>query len=308
LLRSHTEGALTSAYAVGLDDPYLGLVLLESTKILPADSDLLASLRVVMQSEAQRWARDRAQQQRQRFNQLLLNCLAAADLGNALAVVSRHVAERFNVDAVRIATIDEGGFLQSRALHSEVTEVMVPAKGTQVLSLMPNHETVIATGKPLFLQRDTAATTAPESEWHQMFSDKALAALLMPIVRHGRTWGVMTLLSCDQVKARHLQHLAMENELAPVAGLLALMLTRPTVSAGDTSTYPEVMFVPRRRTVGTGELRARLRSSLAGIVASTEALRRTDSADKEKVQRYLSVIDRSADKIKQFVDSSSLAE
>jgi len=131
--------------------------------------------------------------------------LAADPFGDA----AKLLYEYSNCDSVRISMIDnDHSFLTSRALLSRNSqETVVPEKGHMILSLMPNHRSVIETGQSLscgFVNR------LKEAELSQCFAKDVKSVLLIPIKCNGRVVGVISLAGFKPEAAARFDELTMQ--------------------------------------------------------------------------------------------------
>lgn len=240
---------------------------------------------------------------REKSVQSMLNkCLEATDPEAICKAVADYLCSELNIDAVRISTVSEDDFMQTRALATSTNiSAVVPGVGTQILSLMPNHAHVLETGKMLLIDQRKPSSAAPLPELHQMLDEQLTTAVIMPIRWEGATRGVITAMlrdSSDKLSPLTPDvRMRLENAAA-VVGLgmadLSPALQKVTVQADST-------VVIERVAVADGDLRSRVRSSLSGIMASVEMLKNNPTIEPEQRNRYLAIIDHSADKLSKYL-------
>ncbi|MCH7690450.1 MAG: GAF domain-containing protein [candidate division Zixibacteria bacterium] len=143
-------------------------------------------------------------------------CRFALDMTDKKRVVAdpfrdaaRLLYEYSNCDFVRISMLDSGdSFLTSRVLSgSNSQETVVPEKGHMILSLMPNHRSVIETGESLNCGFDNRLN---EAELSQCFANESQSALLIPIKSNGRVVGVISLAGFQSEATARFDELTMQ--------------------------------------------------------------------------------------------------
>ncbi len=213
---------------------------------------------------------------------------------SAIEMAARMISDELDAGLVRISRLDEtGSFLESLALVSEtpMTE-MVPANGQMIISLMPLHEQVLKTGNQLMIDRKVEASRMPEIEARQAFTDTARTALLVPILAGSKAVGVISIADFDRRLVPALER-GSRLFIQTVARLLSLAVGRPEVAAG-----PPAEYRPGEVPASGREIRTQVKSSLTGILGSVEMLRSNPASPAdENLERYLSIIDRSARRI-----------
>ncbi|MCH8026836.1 MAG: GAF domain-containing protein [candidate division Zixibacteria bacterium] len=146
---------------------------------------------------------------------------------------ARLLYEHTNCDSVRISMIENDDlFLTSRVLLSRNSqETVVPEKGHMILSLMPNHRSVIETGESLNCGFDNSLS---EAELSQCFAKDAKSALLIPIKSGGRVVGVISLAGFQSEAAAMFDDLTMQF-CEMVSALLARHMEQSILDSSDLS-------------------------------------------------------------------------
>ncbi|HUV30254.1 MAG TPA: GAF domain-containing protein [Acidobacteriota bacterium] len=236
-----------------------------------------------------------------RLNGLTTHVTASAGVKPACDYAARLLADELDLDFVRISLLDgEAAFLESRALVVRgFTTGMVPENGTMVLSLMPQHERVIQRGEVVLIQSGREPAALSEIEASQVFAPVLGPVCLMPITGAGRVVGVLSLAAAGAAarsgfEAEEMQFVASVAELLALAARLSVRT--PDLRPGVMPAGPE----PVGEQMETA-LKSRVRSPLTGILGSVEMLRSRPQADQEQVNRYLSIIDRSARRISAYL-------
>ena len=200
---------------------------------------------------------------------------AADPFGDAAKLLYEYT----NCDTVRISLIDQDdSFLTSKVLlNCNSQETVVPEKGHMILSLMPNHRSVIETGESLNLSDCDSSNRLNEAELSQCFAPNAKSALLIPIMTNSQAAGIIGLASFQSEAAARFDELTMQfGEI--IASLLARHMEQSISVSSD------LIFGKRENVTNTGGLRQ-------GRVLSGETFKT------EETDRLLLSIDKPAGKM-----------
>lgn len=159
------------------------------------------------------------------LRQLITGLSAVSGSQVELQSIASFLLRNNNIGAARISMLDGPEFLQSKALacrnfRSEV----LPAGGTQVLSLMPGHQRTIKTGKPVLIGQKGAVDFCSLAEATQMLDSSVLSALICPIQIEGEIAGTLTLMSEDATGAPF-RSPEMVDYMTAVSSLIGMSLT-----------------------------------------------------------------------------------
>lgn len=130
-----------------------------------------------------------------------------------------------NICAARISLLDGPEFLQSKALACRnIRSEVLPAGGTQVLSLMPGHQRTLNSGKPVLIGQKETVDFCSLAEATQMLDSSVLSALVCPILIEGEIAGTLTLMSEDKAGAIF-RSVEMVEHMTVVSLLIGMSLT-----------------------------------------------------------------------------------
>lgn len=165
----------------------------------------------------------------------LLNSVGSEDSRQSILIaLASLVSEEYGADLLRISQIDETGtFLESKALVSSVPlQCTVPAHGRIILFLTPLHENVLKTGMSMVVPHGGDKTAYSEIETTQTLSEGVKHAAIIPILRDGKSIGVMTLGAVDHelTGARDSGGLAFAETLAAIAGMYLMSEAHASIS------------------------------------------------------------------------------
>ncbi|MCK4606327.1 MAG: GAF domain-containing protein [candidate division Zixibacteria bacterium] len=194
---------------------------------------------------------------------------------------------------VRVSTFDyDGAFLSSRALTVQhPVQPTTPRDGHMVLSLMPYHRLVHDTGRMMLINQENTDKKISEAEAHQAFTSDVKSALLVPVKVGDRVPALIGLADTrvwDRYQYRDAD-LSLVTSIASVLGVAIGFNLSRKAGAADYRTESAAS--------GDARLRSRVRSSLSGIMGSLEVIRSQQQPTGETLTRYLSIIDRSAQRI-----------
>ncbi|UCE23986.1 MAG: GAF domain-containing protein [Candidatus Zixiibacteriota bacterium] len=238
------------------------------------------------------------------LNNFLSHVTAARTYDDVFERAAAIIATELKPSVVRLSTVDNRGpFLQSRALEiARSSQSVIPARGSMILSLMQYHQLVIDTGRPMMINQQSTDRKMTEAEKRQAFGVELNSALLVPIRVGEMTLGVISLAetrawSRYQFRPSDIQFVTAVAAVIATAVQLDRIRQLPAVT-GDEDTDSAT----RSRKVE--QTRGRIRSSLSGIMGSVELLRSGPQPSQENLNRCLSIIDKSARRISEYVTAN----
>ncbi len=208
---------------------------------------------------------------------------------------ARLIFDELSPDMVRIATSeDDGAFLKSQALLSHRPYAgIVPGRGDMVVSLMPLHRSALMQGRTITVGSGGDEAEMTEAESVQVFATGIKSGLIVPLRAGKRTVGVISL-ACMRDSCRFTKDSTSRVFVSLVADALIAALVLAASHHAFGLTPESVDWFDSKETAR----RVQLRSSLSGILGSVEMLRsRAEVVADEQVKRYLSVLDRSIQKM-----------
>ncbi|UCD63353.1 MAG: GAF domain-containing protein [Candidatus Zixiibacteriota bacterium] len=261
---------------------------------------VLSALAALCNEEKHRLEQDSSERRTFAVNNLMSEVARMESIQQVFERATELIAEHLKTTVVRISTVDSRGtFLTSRALQSArpLTGV-APARGAMILSLMPYHQLVIETGRPMMINQESTDKRMTQPEAQQVFGLDVKSALLVPVKIDAATVATVSLADARSWERFQFRQGDIQFVTA-VAGVLSLVIPlsgrRKTGSTSDRETRrPEA-------TEGVDPVaRNRVKSSLSGIIGSVELLKSKENPTGENLQRCLSIIDRSARRIGEY--------
>lgn len=239
---------------------------------------------------------------------LLRNVAANRSVHEVIEQTGQTISRIINASIIRISMLDVDSFsLRSRYLScSHATHVSTPSDGHMILSVLPQHAKLISgeITEPLYCQSDRSEIS--ESEAVLVFAPAVKQMLLMPIRANGSAVGVI---GCADMREANRgffspQDIVLVQALAGVIGTVIHRMMAAELFYSQTGKQADM----RRELFADESVRPAVRSSLSGIVGSLEMLQSSPAAQDEHVQRYLSIIDRSARRMSKVFETASLVE
>ncbi len=234
-------------------------------------------------------------------NSFLADCGCVVNLQDLFQQAATLLSKELRTSVVRISTYEyDGAFLKSRALVClRPIEGLTPTDGHMILSLMPYHTLVRETGRLMMINQEHTDKKMAEAEAGQVFSADLKSALLIPITVGRQVLAVVSLAEMRRWTRYQYSPADVLFAGSVASGLsLAIQLalgkrskTRPRLErniAGST-----VLHDPM--------LKSRIKSSLSSIMGSVEMIKSHKPDTITGLDRYLSIIDRSAQKINGFI-------
>lgn len=240
------------------------------------------------------------EQRLERLVDFLSDCCRSAGLQELFQKATELLSQELKTSVVRISTYENGGtFLKSCALSVlRPIEGITPADGDMILSLMPNHEQVRGTGRLILINPQTIDRDIAEAEATQIATPDSKSALLVPVKVDEE---VVAVISLAETRSWNRYQYSEIDILFASSIAKALSLTIQTAIRGRAKTSVRLsqsrLFA---RHVNDSEVRSRIKSSLAGILGSVELIKSRQTSPDQDFERYLSIIDRSAQKISDY--------
>jgi len=265
-----------------------------------ADRRLLESagpiLRGVILDDTRRGAAREWERRITLINDLMAQAGETADLQSLFQRVTDVLAVELRCTVVRVSTCShDDAFMKSRAVtHDPSVKPATPGDGHLVMSLMPLHRRVRDSGRVLITNQEDDHQRITPPEAGQAFSAEVQSAVLVPVMLEQRVLAVIGVADARpwaQHRYRRLDVLFIRLLAAMLALAIRNGLGRRTVGAisdSDRAASP---------TPEPSQLRGRIKSSLSGIMGSVEMIKSRGRADDPALEKYLSIIDKSAKRI-----------
>ncbi len=235
------------------------------------------------------------------LNRFLRNVMDSESGRDVCARAASLISAELKPSAVRVSTADsEGTFLESRALETTRPLGMVaPAQGSMILSLMPYHELVLDTGRPMMINQESTDRKMTEAEERQVFGVSISSSLLVPIKVGPATVGVVSLAETRSWSRYQFR----QGDIQFVTAVAAVIAV--AIQLGRRQSKPDALAARIQAAKGQAsdetQARSRIKSSLSGILGSLELLKSNEKPTEENLDRCLSIIDKSARKISEYV-------
>ncbi len=203
---------------------------------------------------------------------------------------------------IRISTIDaEAKFMSSQMLVNESqAKVKTPENGHLILSLLPRHKFAQESGDTVKVNCQSGEKGMAEIESMQVFAPGVKSAVIVPIKYSDKVLGLISLADDEVMAASALT----EASLQFVETIAALTAVAMDACTRGKSALSEFASAARGEITGAGQrrgMRRQLRSSLTSIIGSLEMIRSGDGGDDTKRNKFLSIIDKSAQKMSEFL-------
>ncbi|MCK4462676.1 MAG: GAF domain-containing protein, partial [candidate division Zixibacteria bacterium] len=230
------------------------------------------------------------------INDILAEVGETSDLRVMFQRAADTVLTELQCTMVRIATFDhDDAFLSSRAVaHDPSTAPPTPGDGHMVMSLMPLHRRVRDSGRILMVDGADAEHHLTPAEAGQAFFPEVQSAMLVPVMLGQQVLAVIGIADSHQGGRRSYRRL----DILLVRSTAAILALAIQASLGRKLTGS---IVENRGldspTMRTSQLRGRIRSSLSGILGSVEMIKSQHKPSGPALEKYLSIIDKSAQRI-----------
>lgn len=238
-----------------------------------------------------------------RINSFLADISQGESLDDIFARAVDLIGNEIRPTVVRIATVgSEETFLNSKALRmARPAGLIAPEKGAMILSVMPYHQLVLDTGRLMMINQESTDRKMAEPEEKQVFGLHVNSALLVPIKVGSSTMGVISLGETRTWDRFQFNQADIQFVTAVASGLSVVMLLNRKKATIRIPRKPEISA----QEVDNAGARGKIRSSLSGIMGSVEFLRSTRQPTEESVNRCLTIIDKSARRIKEYISAET---
>jgi hypothetical protein len=169
-----------------------------------------------------------------------------------------------------------------------------------VLSLMPLHRQIRDQGKVLLIGTDQNQTIEV-AEASQAFFGEVQRAMLIPITVGRQVLAVISVAYAhwSDVSKNHRIDMLLTKS---IAGALSLAI-QAELNRGSKRTKDERDQI--KVSLPTSQLRGQVNSSLSGILGSLEMIKAQQKSNDPGIDKYLSIIDKSAHRIHEYVTQPS---
>lgn len=224
------------------------------------------------------------------------------DLQAAFQQAADLIKSELDCSMVRIATYNHDGvFLRSRAFaHDDRVRPTTPHDGHMVLSLMPLHQQVRDRRQVLLIGPDLSLSLEA-AEASQAFFGETPNAMLVPITVGPQVLAVISIANAhrsSQFKLHRTDILLARS----IAGALSLAI-QAELNRGVTRKRDQQDKITSPGPAS--RLRRQVNSSLSGIMGSLEMIKAQQKPSGRELDKYLSIIDKSAQRIHECVTEPS---
>ncbi len=239
-----------------------------------------------------------------RLNRIWSSFQRTGDLTELFQHTAQLLTRVLPVDVVRISTTDLAGqYLTSQALGgSNDLDRMTPPNGRMIRSLMPCHEKAIRSGRIVSaVAGEPNGLLVPAESTQLLNADLCFLAVVPIPAAHGAN-GVISLGQVEGSGSFGLdrQQLLLARTAAQGLGFALATADRSSGLFQDgRSSEPEDLR-------NDFALRSRVKSSLSGIFGSVELLKAQQESPDPQMNRYLTIIDRSARRINEYIDPQEI--
>jgi len=233
---------------------------------------------------------------------LLKDAARGMDLRQTFQRVADIVAGELKSTCVRVSTYDaRGKFMTSQALvTSRSMKNVTPTDGVMILSLMPYHRLARDTGRVMMINQTSTDRKLSDAERNQVFGTSLGSALIAPIVAGDNTPAVISV-----GEMRHWERCPFRQPEVDFVSYLASVLS-VVIQLGIKGKAASRLRLENQRLIervsSAPELGSRIRSSLTGIMGSVEMLKTSSSDQDDELEKYLSIIDKSAQRIGDYLE------
>lgn len=224
------------------------------------------------------------------------------DLSSAFQRAAEILSSQLKTSMVRISTYEyDGAFMKSRAFCIlRPTEHVTPPDGHMVLSLMPFHKLVRDSGRLALIDRTGPDHQISDAEAQQAFGPSVESVLLVP-VKVGEQ--VLAVIGLGEERCRKSTPYS-QTDIRFVTSIAAVLSAAIQVGL-NTRRVERTAAELHQSEEGLGaDTRSRIKSSLSGILGSSELIRLHAGSSDEKTEQYLSIIDQSARQITEYCETS----
>ncbi|MFH1373175.1 MAG: GAF domain-containing protein [bacterium] len=230
-------------------------------------------------------------------NRFLAECSRAGELQDIFRSATTMLSRELRTSFVRVSTYEyDGAFLKSRAMAQvRPIEGLTPEDGHMILSLMPYHSLVRETGRLMMINQEQTGKKITEAEARQVCCPGLQSALLVPVTVGQETLAVISLGEMrrwSRYQYEPADILFVNSVAAGLALAIQLALGRRRQNRPTRKQEKDRSLAP-----GNATLKGQVKSSLSSILGSIEMIKAHTGETDGGLDRYLSIIDRSAQRI-----------
>ena len=228
------------------------------------------------------------------------------DFGALCKSLSVFLMRTLPADVVRISAVEtDSPFLQSLAVarqNGNATDS--PRDSLMIRTLMPHHDAAIRTDRLMVFPSDISALPLTATETNQSLGAKVGSMIIAPVPSFGAVETVITVGRISETDSRPFTR----SEVLLVraaADCLAAFRAEPVA----VRSFEFAPSMPEARPAYPAlELRSRMKSSLSGIIGSVELMKAQGEPSAPSFNRYLSIIDKSAQRMHQYLEQGEPME
>ncbi len=294
------------AQPISVDAEPCGMLVLASTetdRYTKSDIGMLSTIGPVLAMMIRDWRRA---ERESRIVAAVGRLVAATDVAvvdsetdPVFGEMAETLHDMLGIAAVRIMTVkDNREALESQSLYtSGDLRLALGATESIDMALLPAHGDVV---KRAAMLTAIPAMRIDSVEARQVYGCEVQLARIEPVLLHGR---VIALISVGVQSAVLPAHT--DKWLHIVSRLLTIaVLTARRPGAGKLSMSDRIL----RAKSGELRMRSKMKSSLTGILGSLEILKSQSGQEEGNLERYLSIIDRSARRLQTYLEGARETE
>ncbi|HWR83287.1 MAG TPA: hypothetical protein VN285_08290 [Candidatus Deferrimicrobium sp.] len=236
----------------------------------------------------------------EQVNRFLADCGRSTRLQDLFNQAAGLLVKELKTSMARVSTYEyNGAFLKSRALACQrPIEGITPSDGHMILSQMPFHTLVRESGRLMLINQELTERKISESEAQQICRPDLKSALLVPVMVGRQALAVISL-----IELRGWERFRYSQADILFTGIVAAGLSLAIQIA--LSQKPIDRLTRSEREAGISivrdpEMRGRIRSSVSSILGSVEMIKSHKPDPELDLDKYLGIIDRSANRINEY--------
>jgi len=173
-----------------------------------------------------------------------------------------------------------------------------------IRTLMPHHDSAIKSGRLALLPSEHVLEPLTATETSQSLGSKIGSMIIAPVAADGLTRTIITVGRLSGPSARSFTR----SEVLLVRAAADCLSAFSVESGAGRVIELKRTQLETRAEYPAMELRSRLKSSLSGIIGSVELMKAQGEPSAPTVNRYLSIIDKSAQRMHQYLDAAEPME
>jgi GAF domain-containing protein len=274
---------------------------------------LAASSFTMMISDEQARNKERIVNERiHTLKQLVDDAHPNANLVSVFRTCAIALVDSLGLHRAAISTVDRGAAhlvvrsVVGQQLRSRMTEIVASARLD--LADLTAHNVAVDTGTLIHAPVGHGELSISHKEADQTMLTGSQAMTIIPIVIRGQVLALMTLGHAHEIDEMSDGDLAFTSTVASLLGYaIETTLTIATLSKTRAQlSYPSVVSNHGREHSDSNT--GRIKSALSGILGSMELIRTTGRDLDETTSRYLTIIEKSADKMRSYVEEDASVE